>query len=373
MILHVVTDFSTQGGAQAMLARLLAHSGEKAVVVALTEVSDRCRSMAANDKVEYVSLHARSPLAFPAAIWRIASLIRTHKPDVVLCWMYHAMVVGLIAEILSMRRVPVIWTVRQALDDPAAFTRSTRIAVRLSRKLSRFCAGIIYNSTRALEQHTKYGFADAHVSVIPNGFNLPDAPESRSGPARVIGLAARFHPQKDFGTFFRAFALARHTVPDLSARLAGENVTSENEALRELIAENNLPEDSVTLCGDLHDMRTFYNDIDLLVLSSRTEGFPNVVAEAMSFGRPVVTTDVGDAARIVDDARLIVPAQDVQALGQALVEAAQWSPQDYVARSQAARERIANNYSLAAIARAYDDVLQGPAGQPGSSTAPHTG
>lgn len=45
-------------------------------------------------------------------------------------------------------------------------------------------------------------------------------------------------------------------------------------------------------------MPEFYQSIDLLVLSSRTEGFPNVIAEAMSFGKPIVTTDVGDAAAV---------------------------------------------------------------------------
>ncbi|NVO56370.1 glycosyltransferase [Rhodobacteraceae bacterium B1Z28] len=373
MILHVVTDFSTQGGAQAMLARLLSHSDERAVVVALTEVSDRCRAMAGTDKVEYISLHAKSPLSFPRAIWRIARLIRVHKPEVVLCWMYHAMVVGLIAEVLSMRRVPVIWTVRQALDDPAAFTRSTRMAVWLSQKLSRFCGGIIYNSTRALEQHTKFGFADANATVVPNGFHLPEMPQKRSGPTRVLGLAARFHPQKDFETFFRAFAIARRAVPDLTARLAGDGVTAENPALRELLAKNNLPQESVTLCGDLHDMADFYNSIDLLVLSSRTEGFPNVIAEAMSYGRPVVTTDVGDAATIVGDSGYVVPARDAQALGQSLTDAANWSSENYITRSSAARDCIANSYSLTAIAKAYDAVLSGVETQVRHPTATHTG
>ncbi|MES0863508.1 glycosyltransferase [Ruegeria sp. SCPT10] len=373
MILHVVTDFSTQGGAQAMLARLLSHSGERAVVVALTEVSDRCRAMAGNEKVEYISLRARSPLSFPRAIWQIARLIRTHKPDVVLCWMYHAMVVGLIARVLSLRHVPVIWTVRQALDDPAAFTRSTRIAVRLSQKLSRYCDGIIYNSTRALEQHGKYGFAQNNTSVVPNGFLLPHAPTPRPGPARVVGLAARFHPQKDFETFFRAFAIARQTFPDLTARLAGDGVTSENEALLALMAQAGIPEDSVTLCGDLHDMTAFYNSIDLLVLSSRTEGFPNVIAEAMSYGRPVVTTDVGDAAKIAGDIGYVVAARDTEGLGQALTDAANWSADAYAQRSVAARDRIASQYSLAAIAASYDAVLFGTTPKAGTSTAPHTG
>ncbi|MTI00863.1 glycosyltransferase [Roseibium sp. RKSG952] len=357
MILHVTTDFSGQGGAQAMLARLLSKSREKAVVVALTEVSDRCRNMANNDRVEYVSLRAQSPLALPRAIWKIRQLIQKHKPDVVLCWMYHAMVVGLIADKLSSAHPPVVWTIRQALDDPDAFTRSTRIAVNLSKTLSRFTDGIIYNSTRALEQHEKYGFADTHSSVIPNGFILPKSAQDRSGPVRTLGVAARFHPQKDFGTFFRAFADARRKVPDLKARLAGDGVTSDNPEIREMLSTNDLPSDSVALCGDLSDMTDFYNSIDALVLSSRTEGFPNVIAEAMSFGRPVVTTDVGDSALIVGDNGYVVPMRDPDAMAEAMVQTANWPAETYQSKSREAQDRIARRYSLTAIADAYDCAL----------------
>ena len=357
MILHVTTDFSGQGGAQAMLARLLANSGERAVVIALTEVSDRCRLMAANDKVEYISLRATSPASLPRAIWQIRKLIRTHKPDVVLCWMYHAMVVGLVAGLLAPSRPPVVWTVRQALDDPASFTRSTRAAVWLSKVLSGLSDAIIYNSTRALTQHEKFGFSDTRSVVIPNGFILPDAPQPRPGPVRTLGLAARFHAQKDFGTFFQALSRARSVIPDLHAVLAGDGVSADNPALTQMMAEAGIPTDSVTLCGDLRDMSAFYNGIDALVLSSRTEGFPNVVAEAMSFGRPVLATDVGDAAMIVDDCGYVVPMRDPQALADAMIKAAQWPEDVFRQKSQAARDRVARHYSLTAIADAYDLVL----------------
>ncbi len=359
MIMHVVTDFGSQGGAQTMLARLLAHSGEPAVVVSLVGVSDRNVDQANNPNVIYHALQARSLRALPRAVAGLAGLIRQHRPDTVLCWMYHPMVIGLAAAAVSFTRTPVFWTVRQALDDPAALTTSTRAAVTLSSKLSRASAGIIYNSDRARLQHAKYGFKDNKSFVIPNGFDVPDGQNTRQGPARVFGLAARFHPQKDYSTFLAAAGMASREVPDLRFMAAGDKVTADNHELLALIEKNGLTTDQVHLCGDLLDIHPFYEEIDVLVLSSRTEGFPNVIAEAMCHGRPVVSTDVGDSALIVDDCGYIVPPRDPEALAAAMVKVAKWPASKYRDKSLQARNQIARNYALPKIANAYEAVLTG--------------
>ena len=85
-----------------------------------------------------------------------------------------------------------------------------------------------------------------------------------------------------------------------------------------MMAAAGLPEAAIELRGQVDDMAAFYRDIDVLVLSSRTEGFPNVVAEAMSHGKPVVTTDVGDAALVVGDTGVVVPPRNEQALAEGM-------------------------------------------------------
>ncbi|WP_281972946.1 glycosyltransferase [Ruegeria faecimaris] len=358
MIMHVITDFSGQGGAQAMLARLVAISGDRVLVVSLTEVSDRIKSQCANPNAVLIGLNARSLSSMPRAILQISRLIRQYKPQAVLCWMYHAMVIGLIASWISDRKVPIYWTVRQALDDTSSFTRSTRIAVDLCRRLSGRCAGIIYNSQRALDQHTKNGFAAARSCVIPNGLIMPQASVVRSDPPRVFGIAARFHPQKDHETLFQALSLALRSVPDLRIIAAGENMSPENSEVQSLLARYNLTADNVELCGDLHDMAAFYKRIDALVLSSRTEGFPNVIVEAMSYGHPVVSTDVGDAVVIIRNCGLIVPPRNAELLADALVHAANWSAPEYLEKREKARAIVASTYQLYRVAAQYRNILE---------------
>ncbi|MEY9164246.1 glycosyltransferase involved in cell wall biosynthesis [Sinorhizobium fredii] len=358
MIMHVITNFTASAGAETMLARLLhGAADERIVVVSLIGVSDRNRNLADNPRVAYVSLAASSPAALPGAILRLARVIRKERPDVILCWMYHAMIVGTIAARLAGRGVPIYWNIRQSLDDPASLTRSSRLAIAGAKLLSSQPAGIIYNSARALELHRAYGYANRNMVAIPNGFELPRIGPTEATTARRIGIVGRFHPQKDHATFFKAVAAVRKTHPQAVFSAAGNGLSHDNRAVVDLMVEAGLPEHVIDLKGEISDMPSYYRSIDALVLSSRTEGFPNVIAEAMSYAKPIVTTDVGDAAAIAGNAGIAVPACDPEALAEAIREILDLSPTEYARYSRNARERVENEYEISAIRAKYASFL----------------
>lgn len=365
MTLHVITNFAASGGAETMLARLLSVSPEPKTVVSLIESSERNRSLAAaagsvSPPVTFIDLGARHARQLPGAVIRLARLIREQEPQTVMCWMYHGMIVGTLAARIARRPVRLLWNVRQALDDPRALTRSTRAAVTIARWLSPHSAAIVYNSERARAQHRSFGFCAKRDLVIPNGVLLPGPRQELPQAARRFGIAARFHPQKDFDTFFAAAAQALQTRPDLRFIAAGRGLDPSNPEVVSMIDRHGMPWDRIELRGELRQMEPFYREIDALVLSSRTEGFPNVVAEAMSYGRPVAATAVGDTASIIGEAGLVVAPRRPDLLAGAICDLASLSAQEISEMGRMARARIEARFSLAEVAASYEALLRGP-------------
>jgi glycosyltransferase involved in cell wall biosynthesis len=356
--MHVITNFAANAGAETMLCRLLRATEGPATVVSLIDVSERNRKLSGNN-IRFESLGIRSAPKAATGIFKLSKIIARENPSVIVCWMYHAMVAGTIAARLSRKRIPVVWNIRQSIEDPAALSGSTRIALELSKRLSTMTAGIIYNSARAEELHRRIGFCSRNVAVIPNGFSPVANPPPINSTRQVFGIAARLHPQKDHETFFHAAALMYRQHPQTRFIAAGAGLSRDNPSLVKMMQAAGLPSDAVELRGEIDDMDRFYRDIDVLVLSSRTEGFPNVVAEAMSYGKPVVTTDVGDSAATVGQTGIVVPPGNPQALAEGMRRMLGLGADEYAALSNAARERIDEHFSLPQVVHRYDRFLNG--------------
>ncbi len=357
MIMHVITNFTANAGAERMLSRLLDATAEPAIVVSLIDVADHYRD-ASSEQVRFISLGCRSAAQLTFGILKLSRVMAREKPTAVLCWMYHAMVAGSLAGRLSGIRAPLYWNVRQSLDDRRSFSRNTLLAARAARHLSHLPAGIIFNSARSLELHRQYGYRNGNVIVIPNGIEPADADDAvQEKEPRVVGIAARLHPQKDHRTFFRAAALAVRSRPGVRFVAAGAGMTMDNPDVRNMVAESGLPSDTIQLLGELDDMDAFYRSIDILALSSRTEGFPNVVAEAMNHGKPVVSSDVGDAAAIIGETGVVVPPGDPEALARGIGSMLNLSPSAYAALSAAAADRVRSLFSLQNSAMRYRAFL----------------
>src|SRR5258708_34207675 len=101
--------------------------------------------------------------------------------------------------------------------------------------------------------------------------------------------------------------------------MIGEGIDLENEELRELVASTGFA-DKFKLLGFRQDVWNCLNAMDVFCLSSRSEGFPNVVGEAMSVGLPCVATDVGDIRTFLSDTGVIVPMEDASVLWEGLAQ-----------------------------------------------------
>ncbi len=178
--------------------------------------------------------------------------------------------------------------------------------------------------TQAARRHLESVMRGRPIYVIPNAIDEPTAPGPAGNPRRSadgkLQLAAmgRLAPQKGFDLLIDAFAQAAEDRPDWSLVILGEG--PERKHLEEQIQSRGL-QGRVRLLGWVADPNAVLRDCDAFVLSSRFEGFPNALLEAMALGLPAVAVDCpsGPADIIRDEVDgLLVPLGDVPALTTAL-------------------------------------------------------
>lgn len=289
----------------------------------------------------------------------LVRLVRRVRPSVLYTFMPSANVLGaLVKPFLGGARV--VWGVRSSDMHVHDYGHVANATFWLSRRVARFADSIIANSRAGRDHHQQAGYPADKLVVIENGIDtdrfrpresLRSAVRAAWGiePESVlVGLVARLDPMKDHETFLRA--AAQVVRGDHGARFVcvGAGSPPEQERLRRLAAASGLTEGDLVWAGPRDDMSAVYEALDVLCLSSAFgEGFPNVVGEAMASGVPCVVTDVGDAARLVGDTGIAIPARSPALLAGALtemVERVRSGAGSSVA--SAARERIVRCFSV---------------------------
>ena len=372
-VLHVITGLEV-GGAELMLLRLLAasissHFPISHEVVSLTTIGPTGSRLQAAG-VGVVSLGMRNGVPDPRGLVALVRLLRRRSPSLIQTWMYHADLLGGIAARLA-GDIPVIWSIRQS--DVKAENRLHRLLAQvINPLLSRWMPkAIVCCGERVRDVHVGYGYAREKCVVIPNGFDL-ERFKANSGAgallraelkipedAPVVGMAARLHPMKDHATFLAAAAIVARSIPAAVFVLCGDGLTAGSPTVARLVLESGLPMERLRLIGRRDDLENIYPALTVAVLSSKSgEGFPNVLGEAMACGVPCVATDVGDSALIVGEHGRIVPPGDAGALAGAVLKLLHMPEAERTALGLAARAKIAERYSIAAVAGQYESLYE---------------
>jgi glycosyltransferase involved in cell wall biosynthesis len=222
--------------------------------------------------------------------------------------------------------------------------------------------------------HAATGIPLAQLPVIPNGVDLrrfrPSADNRRAlrrelgagDDAPVLLLSARFDPMKDVGLFVRAAAHLVRTRPDAHLVLCGAGMSATNPALAGLLAAAFArwpgADRQVHLLGIRTDMPRLYNAADLVVLTSAYgEAAPLSLIEGMACGAVPVTTDVGDAAAMVGDPRLVVGRDPAEVARGWL--AAYEQREEHAERIHRDRQRLSDQRCFDAYAALVTEVAAG--------------
>jgi glycosyltransferase involved in cell wall biosynthesis len=362
-IIHII-DGLEQGGAETALFKLLSKYNlqqyQVMVICLLGEgfYSPKIKALG----VEVVHLHLNKKNLLKK-IWVLYHLVKTFDPDIVQTWLYHANLLGgVAAQVAGVKKI--IWGIR---TDGQALSWRIRWILKLGAYCSRWIPTfIVFCSKRGLDFHVGKGYAQNKTIYIPNGFDInffmPATQDEKYrlkekfGIAQdvfVFGMVARFHYRKDFPNLLRAFALMLQENPKLFLIICGKGLNEKNAAIVNLIQELALKA-KVLMIDGVERPQEIYHLLDCCILSSRTEGFPNVIGEAMSCGVPCVATDVGDAADLIGDTGITVPKEDALMLAQAGLTMVKFYDSDRIEWAGRARSRIIDRFSLEKMVKEFN-------------------
>lgn len=356
-VLHLITSLD-RGGAQTMLTRLVSRLDRARfapMVVSLIDSGAQADALRA-EGIPMATLGMRRGVPSLAAVARLRRLLRAERPALIQSWLYHADLLALIAA----GPVPVAWNIRLSSIEG----ERKRLQLRLMRSILAACsrrpACVMVNSEAGRRTHEALGYRPHRWEIVANGFDVhrfrPDPLRRRDLRQRLgieearplIGMVARVDGMKDHATFLEAAVEIAARRPDARFVLIGAGTETLPVPPRLGPVLQALGE-----CSDIHELLPA---LDIMVLSSHGEGFPNVVGEAMSCGVPCVASDVGDAAAIIGETGSVVPPRDAQALADAVLALLARGPEALARLGAAARERIIAHYLIAAAVRRYEAI-----------------
>jgi len=291
---------------------------------------------------------------------RLVSVVREFRPDVIHGYLFGANLFAALAG--RWCGVPVVAVAKRNVD---AFETSRQIAVqRLAHRLATHVTAV---SAEVALSSVALGVPRGRITVIENGVDVArfdggstdgaglGLPERPAGMP-LLGAVGCLAPRKDYGTLLRALAILRERGRDFRVAIVGDG--PDRAMLEALAAELGLAE-RIGFLGERSDVDQLLPAFSLFTLSSREEGIPNALLEAMAAARPCVVTRVGGNAEVLEDGRTgwLVPPQDPAALAAALEEVLA-HPEEAHRRASAARAAMIEQRSIDAMVRRHEAFYQ---------------
>ncbi len=300
------------------------------------------------------------------ALAKLVQLMKRLRPDIVHTHTAKAGALGRVAAKLA--GAPILVHTFHGHILHGYFSRgTTRVFLAIERRLGRLSTKILTVSEGQRLELLRLGIGTPNtVEVMSLGLELDRFLQlsRRRGEVRrqlglaldtaLVGIIARLVPIKDHVTFLEAAADVHRRRPNVRFLIVGDG------ELRSTLEQRTRTQGlgaCVHFLGWQRDLEPIYADLDLVVLSSRNEGTPMCLLEAMAAGLPLVATRVGGIPDLVADEKtgLLVPPGDPAALSQA-IEALLCDANRRFEMGQLAREAVYPKYSDTALIDRMDDL-----------------
>lgn len=284
--------------------------------------------------------------------------IKELRPDIVISFMTQVNIVALTA--VMRLNIPVIVSERV---HPPAYPLGFLLE-RLRKWLYPHAHAVVVQTERSI-QWLQSTIPNARGIVIPNPIIWPlaklESSESTievfNSQTKILLAVGRLEEQKGFDLLLKAFSQISKQLPDWQLVILGEG--SQRDKLEEQCDQLGL-NDRIHLPGRVSNLADWYERADLYVMSSRFEGFPNTLLEAMAHGLPAVSFDCEtgphDIIRDGIDGVLVAPESDYEGLAGALT-ALMNDPDKRMMMGEQAID-VRERFSMTRVAALWNEVLE---------------
>lgn len=364
-VLHLIPNLGS-GGAEAMLTKLIRNNRDNNVSMCVVTLftNNYFYNEISETGTKIYSLNINNGALGLLKLLKLLVILIKEKPDVIQTWMYHCDFIGALLKVLFPRK-KLVWNIRHSKLVKNVDKNTTILLAKILSKLSFLPNKIICGSTAAYEYHLELGYKEKKIVVIPNGFDTVHfSPDSNIKEIvreelsildgnLIIGHVGRAKKIKNQIALIEAFS-------NISEKYSNINLVLIGNGLREKYDQHNLVmnNNKIYLMDETPNVHKYLKAFDLFVLPSLSEGFPNVIGEAMASGVPCVSTRVGDSAKIINKPELIAERNSPIDLEKKILY---WLELNNVEKEELkiySRNRIINTYSINKIVASYIDIYR---------------
>ncbi len=332
-----------KGGAERVVTTLAAQMAERGIEVCVATLCVSATEYPLDERVRRINVglteaeEKKNKIArMRTRIKKLRDCLKKEQPDVVYAFMQTANYRAVLAA--RGLNIPVIISVR---SNPAVDYASKK-QQKLANFLYQKAAGAVFQTTGARDFFAPEVASKAAVILNPLNpkYEGIDYPAQRRKAFVSVG---RFHEAKDYMTLVKAFERIAGDYPDYNLEIyGGASEDNSIHQVREQVRSHHLTE-RILFMGSREDLEKCITDAACYVLSSKYEGMPNALMEAMALGLPVVATDCpsGGPAALIEDGEngLLVEVGNDKEMAAAMRKMLEY-PKDVERVSRAAKKII---------------------------------
>lgn len=373
-IIHIINSLK-KGGAEGNLYRLCKfhkNKYKKKIKITIVTLIDKGFYDADLKKlgINIVSLKINKQNNIFIMIKKILELrkfLYKQNPDIIQSWMYHSNFFTILIPKKFYKKL--FWNIRHS-------ELNTQISKKKTICISIICGlfskivpkKIIYCSKRSKYFHEdNHFYAKNKSNLIENGFSDRDYFPSKKSRLNyrkknnvndhdiILGYAGRYARQKNIPSLLNAFSKIIKKYNSLYLHMVGRDINKNNMELENLVKRLGIKK-KVFFLNEQKNLFEFYNGIDLLVLTSHSESFPNVVAESMLCSTPVLSSNAGCAKKIIKDFGFVILNNDTNSIFKGLkksINLFEKNKKQLKFLKNKARIQIQKNFSIQKMAESY--------------------